>query len=189
MLLATHPRLLEPAVLLVPPDRDPLDRLLRARGVRLRRRHPPAVRRSDRGRARHPDAHDRAGLGRQRGLAARLAGGATFAAFPAWYATLFSAFYLPLFLVLVGLIVRGVAIEYRNKRRIRPGAPAGTRSSRSRAACRRCSGASRSPTSSRASRSTPPAPSPATCSTCSSRTRSSAGSRRSRSSRSTVRCS
>ncbi len=44
------------------------------------------------------------------------AGGATFAAFPGWYATVFSAFYLPLFLVLVGLIVRGVAIEYRNKR-------------------------------------------------------------------------
>ena len=45
-----------------------------------------------------------------------VAGGATFAAFPAWYATTFSAFYLALFLVLVGLIVRGVAIEYRNKR-------------------------------------------------------------------------
>src|SRR4029077_13046768 len=42
--------------------------------------------------------------------------GATFAAFPAWYATLFSAFYLPLFVLLVGLIVRGVAIEYRHKR-------------------------------------------------------------------------
>jgi cytochrome d ubiquinol oxidase subunit II len=45
-----------------------------------------------------------------------VAGGATFAAFPAWYATLFSAFYIPLFLILIGLIVRGVAIEYRNKR-------------------------------------------------------------------------
>jgi len=45
-----------------------------------------------------------------------VAGGATFAAFPGWYATLFSAFYLALFLVLVALIVRGVAIEYRNKR-------------------------------------------------------------------------
>ncbi len=44
-----------------------------------------------------------------------VAGGATFAAFPTWYATTFSAFYLALFLVLVGLIVRGVAIEYRNK--------------------------------------------------------------------------
>ncbi len=45
-----------------------------------------------------------------------VAGGATFAAFPEWYATLFSGFYLALFLVLVGLIVRGVGIEYRNKR-------------------------------------------------------------------------
>lgn len=44
------------------------------------------------------------------------AGGATFAAFPGWYATLFSGFYLPLFLVLTGLILRGVAFEYRGKR-------------------------------------------------------------------------
>ncbi|MEA4908801.1 MAG: cytochrome d ubiquinol oxidase subunit II [Anaerolineaceae bacterium] len=43
------------------------------------------------------------------------AGGATFAAFPHWYATLFSGFYLPLFLLLLGLIVRGVAIEFRSK--------------------------------------------------------------------------
>jgi cytochrome bd ubiquinol oxidase subunit II len=45
-----------------------------------------------------------------------VAGGATFAAFPEWYATLFSGFYLPLFAILVGLIVRGVALEYRGKR-------------------------------------------------------------------------
>jgi cytochrome d ubiquinol oxidase subunit II len=43
------------------------------------------------------------------------AGGATFAAFPDWYATLFSGFYLPLFLILVALIVRGVAFEFRSK--------------------------------------------------------------------------
>ncbi|NLA36966.1 MAG: cytochrome d ubiquinol oxidase subunit II [Actinobacteria bacterium] len=43
------------------------------------------------------------------------AGGATFAAFPYWYATLFSGFYLPLFLILVALIIRGVAFEYRGK--------------------------------------------------------------------------
>ncbi|URN12694.1 cytochrome d ubiquinol oxidase subunit II [Streptomyces radiopugnans] len=42
--------------------------------------------------------------------------GATFAAFPDWYATLFSGFYLPLLLILVCLIVRGVAFEYRAKR-------------------------------------------------------------------------
>ncbi|GAP20863.1 cytochrome d ubiquinol oxidase subunit II [Leptolinea tardivitalis] len=43
------------------------------------------------------------------------AGGAMFAAFPNWYATLFSGFYLPLFLMLVGLILRGVALEFRSK--------------------------------------------------------------------------
>jgi cytochrome d ubiquinol oxidase subunit II len=44
------------------------------------------------------------------------AGGAMFAAFPGWYAAMFSAFYLPLLLVLVALIIRGVAFEYRGKR-------------------------------------------------------------------------
>ncbi|MGO4632368.1 cytochrome d ubiquinol oxidase subunit II [Streptomyces sp. 2RAF24] len=44
------------------------------------------------------------------------AGGATFAAFPEWYATLFSGFYLPLLIILLCLIVRGVAFEYRAKR-------------------------------------------------------------------------
>ena len=39
------------------------------------------------------------------------AGGAMFAAFPGWYASLFSGLYLPLLLVLVGLILRGVAFE------------------------------------------------------------------------------
>jgi cytochrome d ubiquinol oxidase subunit II len=45
-----------------------------------------------------------------------VAGGATFAAFPEWYATLFSGFYLPLLLILVALILRLVAIDYRSKR-------------------------------------------------------------------------
>ncbi|MET7669343.1 cytochrome d ubiquinol oxidase subunit II [Micromonospora luteifusca] len=44
------------------------------------------------------------------------AGGAMFASFPEWYATLFSGFYLPLLLILLALIVRGVAFEYRHKR-------------------------------------------------------------------------
>ena len=44
------------------------------------------------------------------------AGGAMFAAFPEWYATLFSGFYLPLLLILAALILRGVAFEYRGKR-------------------------------------------------------------------------
>lgn len=43
------------------------------------------------------------------------AGGAMFAAFPMWYATMFSGFYLALFLLLVGLIIRGIAFEYRSK--------------------------------------------------------------------------
>jgi cytochrome d ubiquinol oxidase subunit II len=44
------------------------------------------------------------------------AGGAMFAAFPYWYATLFSGFYMALFLILVALILRGVAFEYRGHR-------------------------------------------------------------------------
>jgi cytochrome bd ubiquinol oxidase subunit II len=44
------------------------------------------------------------------------AGGATFAAFPPWYAAMFSSFYLPLLIILVALIIRGVAFEYRGKR-------------------------------------------------------------------------
>jgi cytochrome d ubiquinol oxidase subunit II len=43
------------------------------------------------------------------------AGGATFAAFPMWYATMFSGFYLAFFLLLVALIFRGVAFEFRSK--------------------------------------------------------------------------
>ena len=43
------------------------------------------------------------------------AGAATFAAFPYWYASLFSTLYVPLTLVLLGLIFRAVAIEYRGK--------------------------------------------------------------------------
>jgi cytochrome d ubiquinol oxidase subunit II len=43
------------------------------------------------------------------------AGGATFAAFPHWYATMFSGFYLPLFILLMALILRGVAFEFRSK--------------------------------------------------------------------------
>lgn len=43
------------------------------------------------------------------------AGGAMFAAFPGWYASMFSGFYLPLFLILVGLILRGICIEYRHR--------------------------------------------------------------------------
>ena len=43
------------------------------------------------------------------------AGGAMFASFPYWYATLFSGYYLILLLILVGLIIRGVSFEFRAK--------------------------------------------------------------------------
>jgi cytochrome d ubiquinol oxidase subunit II len=45
-----------------------------------------------------------------------VAGAGMFAAFPGWYATMFSAYYLALVLLLASLIVRGVAFEYRGKR-------------------------------------------------------------------------
>ena len=43
------------------------------------------------------------------------AGGAMFAAFPHWYATLFSGYYLPFVVLLLALIARGVAFEFRGK--------------------------------------------------------------------------
>lgn len=44
-----------------------------------------------------------------------VAGASLFAAFPEWYATLFSGFYLPLLLILLALIIRGVSFEYRHQ--------------------------------------------------------------------------
>ena len=44
------------------------------------------------------------------------AGGAMFAAFPGWYATLFSGFYPEVFLILFALILRGAAFEFRSQR-------------------------------------------------------------------------
>jgi cytochrome bd ubiquinol oxidase subunit II len=44
-----------------------------------------------------------------------VAGGSMFAAFPGWYAAVFSSLYVPLLLILVGMIVRVVAIEWRGK--------------------------------------------------------------------------
>ncbi|TMN21639.1 cytochrome d ubiquinol oxidase subunit II [Lentibacillus cibarius] len=43
------------------------------------------------------------------------AGGAMFAAFPHWYATMFSGFYIPLVFMLLALIIRGVSFEFRGK--------------------------------------------------------------------------
>lgn len=43
------------------------------------------------------------------------AGGAMFAAYPHWYATMFSGFYIPLVFMLLALILRGVSFEFRSK--------------------------------------------------------------------------
>jgi cytochrome d ubiquinol oxidase subunit II len=45
-----------------------------------------------------------------------VAGGATFAAFPEWYAAMFSGFFQPLLVIVLALSVRGLAFEYRAKR-------------------------------------------------------------------------
>jgi cytochrome d ubiquinol oxidase subunit II len=45
-----------------------------------------------------------------------VAGASLFAAFPEWYATLFSGFYLILLVILLALIARGVSFEYRHQR-------------------------------------------------------------------------
>jgi cytochrome d ubiquinol oxidase subunit II len=45
-----------------------------------------------------------------------VAGASLFAAFPEWYATLFSGFYLALLVILLSLILRGVSFEYRHQR-------------------------------------------------------------------------
>jgi cytochrome d ubiquinol oxidase subunit II len=45
-----------------------------------------------------------------------VAGAGMFAAFPGWYATMFSGMYLAMVLLLMSLILRGVAFEYRGKR-------------------------------------------------------------------------
>lgn len=45
-----------------------------------------------------------------------VAGASLFASFPEWYASLFSGFYLPLLIILLALILRGVSFEYRHQR-------------------------------------------------------------------------
>lgn len=49
------------------------------------------------------------------------AGGALFASFPEWYATLFSGYYILLFFILVALIIRGVSFEFRGKMKTEKG--------------------------------------------------------------------
>ncbi len=83
-----------------------------------------------------------------------LTGGVLFACFPLAYASLFSGFYLAFMLVLVCLILRAVAIEFRSKEPSTRWRRAGTSSSRSRRRAWRCCWASPSATSSRACPST-----------------------------------
>ena len=141
--------------------RGAVPRLLRPRGLRLRRRNAdgavgPGRRMGD------PEPHRRAAVlntigpvwdGNEVWLIT--AGGAMFAAFPDWYATVFSTLYLPLLVILVAMIVRIVAIEWRGKiddPRWRAGPTSASRSARG---CPRCCGASRSRSWSAGCRSTP----------------------------------
>ena len=128
---------------LVHPHRRPVDRLLRPRGLRLRRRHAAA-------RPRHAAPTPRPPRSAAASCSTRsarywdgnevwllTAGGATFAAFPHWYATMFSAFYLPLLLILVALIVRNIGFDYRGKRDdVQLAAPVGHSRSSSARSCR-----------------------------------------------------
>ena len=98
-------------------------------------------------------------------------GGALFAAFPNVYATVFSGFYLALYLLLAALIFRAVAIEFRSKRPNAGGGRRGTSAFPPAAFCRRCSSASRWATSPGACRWTPTANSPGHFSACSRRIR------------------
>ena len=113
----TAHELLEPrwtSRLLVRPDRRPLERLLPARGVRLRRRMLlPMLPRDERERGLMFESIGPVWDGNEVWLV--VAAGATFAAFPAWYATMFSGFYVALLLILVLLIVRVVSFEWREK--------------------------------------------------------------------------
>ena len=77
--------------------------------------HPFLARNDDGRRARLLEQH-RPGLGRQRGVAGAGQQQALFAAFPMVYASLFSGFYAAMMLVLLVLILRTVAIEFRSKR-------------------------------------------------------------------------
>ena len=65
-----------------------------------------------------------------------VAGGATFAAFPGWYASMFSGFYIALLLVLVFLIIRVLSFDWRRRARARAGARSGRGQTRSAASAR-----------------------------------------------------
>ncbi len=81
--------------------------LFHPRGFRLWRRYSPAISGDRRQGTPADHQHHRPLLGRVMRCGLSPAGGAMFAAFPHWYATLFSGFYLALFLMLAALIVTG----------------------------------------------------------------------------------
>ena len=101
---------------LVHHHRHLVDRLFHPRGVRLRRRHAaqPSSARDEAGRRAAINTIGPLWDGNEVWLI--VAGAGMFAAFPGWYATMFSAYNLALVLLLAALIVRGVAFEYRGKR-------------------------------------------------------------------------
>ena len=80
------------------------------------------------------------------------AGGAMFAAFPLWYASLFSGFYLALLIILVALIVRGSASSSAARWTARAGGRTGTGRSSPARRCPPCCGGWRSQTSCAVSR-------------------------------------
>jgi len=84
-----------------------------------------------------------------------VAGAAMFAAFPAWYATLFSGLYLALLLILVALMARGASFEFGRRLRLRAGSGPGRGRPRWAAARSRCCSGSASAGWSPGSRSTP----------------------------------
>ena len=79
--------------------------------LRPRHRHPVPLVRGER-RPRPRGEHRRAGVGRQRDLAGA-GGGGLFAVFPLAYATIMPALYMPMILMLLALVFRGVAFEMR----------------------------------------------------------------------------
>ena len=101
---------------LVHRHRDLVDRFLHPRGVRLRRRHAAPARSAATSAGRRAAINTIGPLWDGNEVWLIVAGAAMFAAFPGWYATMFSGMYLAMVLLLAALIVRGVAFEYRGKR-------------------------------------------------------------------------
>ena len=140
---------------LVPAHRGPVDRLLRPRGLRLRRRHAAAAGRAHRDTTAGVAINTIGPVWDGNEVWLLVAGGATFAAFPEWYASLFSGFYLALLLILRRADPARGGLRVPRQDRQRPLAPQlGHRDHRAARRCPRCCGAWRSRTSCAACRST-----------------------------------